>query len=163
MVDKAEVQNNELIPLLKQALTTELTVSNHYWGRAKYWKGRGVAKLGQMYEKEADEERGHATLVADRMVFLGTDPDVAPQKVEATAGTLKQQFSEDLEGEVEVANQYRPWVQKALDQKDFVTMDILKRILLETEEHADWLQNQLEMMDSMGEQNYFQTWMPEHA
>lgn len=158
-MDKAKVQNSEMLDILQQAVTTELTVSQHYWGRAAFWKGHGIPKLAAMYDKEATEERGHGQLVADRMIFLGKEPSIQPHNVDPTAGSLKTQFSEDLTGEVEVADRYTKWVKTALDKSDFVTMDILKKILLETEEHVDWLQNQLEIMDWMGEENYLQTWV----
>jgi bacterioferritin len=149
-------QNGELLTVLQQALNTEMTVSNHYWARAVYWQGNGVKKLAQMYEKEATEERGHAQLVADRMIFLDGAPKTAPSVIEAVEGNLKTQFSEDLDGEVEVANQYTGWTQTALAAKDFGTYAVLQKILDETEAHVDWLQNELQLIAQLGEPIYFQ-------
>lgn len=158
-MDKLKLQqDNPLLEVLQEAVATELTVSNHYWGRAVYWRNRNLDKLAAMYEKEADEERGHAKLVADRLSFLGNEPEIAPGPVESTEGSLKEQLQQDLDGETAVADQYSKWVRKALDADDFVTQEILTKILRETEEHTDWLQGQLAQIEMLGEQNYLLSW-----
>lgn len=156
---RAKMQNSQLMEVLQQAVNTELSVSQHYWGRAAYWRGVGAGRLTTMYEGEANEERGHAQLVADRMIFLGQQPELRPQTEIPTQETLKQQFTKDLAGEVLVANTYVGWIQQALDLEDFTTQRILERILKETEEHINFIQGELLKMDLIGEENYLQTWM----
>lgn len=156
---KAKVQSGELFAILQEAVVTELTVSLHYWGRAAFWRSRGVPKLAAAYTKEATEEQGHGQLLLDRMLFLGKMPELRTGKVSLTEGAISAQLEEDLTGEIEVANKYATWVQTALEQKDFVTMDILKQILRDTEEHVDWLQSQLDIALRVGDQNYLQSWV----
>ena len=155
MPTRAKIQDKRITDVLQQSVNTELTVSQHYWGRAAYWRGRGMKRLTEMYEKEANEERGHAQLSADRMVFLGTDPELVPQmeKAPSTKSSLKQHFTEDLTGEVTVANQYTEWVQKAMDLQDFVTFEIFRKILRETEEHVDFLQMEQDIPGSFLEKH----------
>lgn len=155
---KAKVQDSRLSGILQQAANTELTVSQHYLSRAVFWRNVGLTRLAEAYEKEADEERGHFRLVADRMAFLGTMPELRPDAENPATGSLKTQTLQDLNGEVLVADQYAIWVRACLDLGDFTTMDIMKRILLETEEHADHLQGQLAQIEQMGEEVYLGTW-----
>ena len=160
MPSTAKVQQyGKMVPILQEATNIELTVSQHYWNRARYWKVQGIPKLAEMYGKEADEERGHAALVAERMLFLGQSPVLLPGQDKPVAGALRQQFEEDLAGEVAVADQYTEWVQTAMMEQDFVTMDVMKLILEQTEEHALYLQDQLRLMDTLTDANYIQTWM----
>ena len=157
-IPRAAIQDERITGLLQRAVNTELTVSQHYWGRAVYWRNLGMKKLVAYYEKEATEERGHAQLVADRSAFLGIVPEMNPEPFQPTATVLSRQFSEDLAGEIAVADQYAEWVQEALDLKDFVTMDVLKRILKETEDHVDYLQQELSIAQAMGDQLFFARW-----
>lgn len=158
-MNRANIQDGRMIEVLQNAVNTELTVSQHYWGRSIYWDNLNIPKLKEMYAKEADEERGHAKLVADRMTFLGVSPEIAPSMDRATQGSLKQQFMEDLQGEITVANQYTTWVQESLEKRDFVTMKILQLILEQTEEHVNYLQGELDKIDLMGEPLYLESWM----
>jgi bacterioferritin len=155
---KARVQDSRIVQTLQDAVNTELAVSQHYWSRAVYWRNLGVEKLAEMYAKEADEERGHAKLVSDRMAFLGVQPSMQPGYELPTHGTLREQFTEDLQGEVTVANTYTSWVQEAQDKQDFVTYEILLKILRETEEHADYLQGQLAVADQIGDALFLARW-----
>lgn len=155
---RAKIQDDRMIPILQQSVNTELTVSQHYWGRAVFWRNLGVEKLAEMYQKEAEEERGHAQMAADRMAFLGAQPRLAPTEERPASGSLRRQFEEDLAGEVAVANQYSVWVAEALSRQDFSTMDVLKKILLETEEHVDKLQGELAVADQLGDELFLARW-----
>jgi bacterioferritin len=145
-----------MLETLQRAVDVELTISQHYWSRSVFWVN--VPRLAEMYQKEAEEERGHAKLMADRSVVLGRQPSMAPQAEMPTSGTIREQFTEDLKGEVAVAEQYRGWVQRAMDSQDFATEDVLRKILKETEDHAEWVARQLDSMDQLGDENYQQTW-----
>lgn len=158
VIPTAAIQDKRITDLLQKAVSTELTVSQHYWGRAVYWRNLGMKKLVDYYEKEATEERGHAQMVADRSAFLGVIPWVSPEPFLPTATVLSKQFSEDLAGEIAVAGQYTEWVQEALELRDFATMDILKHILKETEDHVDFLQQELSIAQAMGDQLFFARW-----
>lgn len=147
-----------MLALLQEAASVELTVSQHYWARAAYWRGLGVKNLVDMYEKEAAEERGHAQMVNDRAVFLGQQPTLEPDKEAPTQGSLREQMTQDLAGEVVVADRYVVWVKAALDAADFVTMDIFKQILAETEDHVDWLQGQLKIAGELGDELFLSRW-----
>jgi bacterioferritin len=152
-------QVKPMLDLLQEAASIELTVSQHYWARAAYWRGFGVKKLVEMYEKEAEEERGHAKLVTDRAVFLGKQPTLEPDKEAPTQGSLREQMTQDLAGEVVVADRYVAWVKVALDAGDFVTMNIFKQILKETEAHVDWLQGQLKIAGELGDELFLARWV----
>lgn len=154
----AKVQSAKMAAVLQAAINTELTVSQHYWSRAVYWRSRQMKRLAEMYSKEADEERGHAQTAADRLTFLGTDPAMSPESESPGGGTLREQFEEDLAGEVAVANTYGPWIEQALDAGDYTTFKLLSAILEQTEEHVDFLQAELDKASAMGEENWVQSW-----
>jgi bacterioferritin len=149
--------SGRMLDILNQSINVELTVSIHYQQRSFYWIAS--PRLSEMYSKEAEEERGHMKLVSDRLVFLGRQPGLSVTADAISGGSIKEQFLEDLSGEVSVADQYQPWVREAFDQHDFVTMDIFKQILKETESHAYWIQNQISLIEQMGEESYLQTWV----
>lgn len=160
MSETLRVQDDRaMFDTLRKAVDVELTVSQHYWARAVHWRNAGLKKLADYYAKEADEERGHAKLVADRMAFLGIEFGLQPEVEQPTGNDkIETHFVEDLAGEAAVADQYVGWVREAWEKKDHVTEEILRRILRETEEHADWLQGELRKVRAMGEGIYLATW-----
>ncbi len=141
-----------LLPSLQAAVNAELTLANLYWARSVFWRSRGIHRLAEYYKKQSGEL--HTQLSADRMAFLGSQPALSPEPLPPTQGTLSAQFTEELQGEASLSDRYSEWIKQAASVGDFVTEDIWRAVLKETQEHCIWLQQQLEQMTLMGEGVY---------
>lgn len=158
MTTRLTVQQNNIgiLDQCQRLVDAETTSRNLYWSRSVYWRGQGFGKLADYYLKQSQEE--HAQLSADRMTFLGQQPMMRPEPVPAVSGILRKQFGQDIQVEANLAALYYQAISDAATAEDYVTEDIWRKVLAETEQHTEWLQHQLAMMDQMGDENYMQTW-----
>jgi bacterioferritin len=156
---KMDVQedNDEILEILQEAVNAETTSRNLYWSRWHYWREKGFKNLGHYYKEQAEEK--HAQRVERRCLALSGMPSLTPAHTIAVGGSITEQFNEDLEVESALAESYREWITRASELKDFVTEDLLRKSLKETEKHVRWLQKQINRINEIGEENYLQTWI----
>lgn len=159
MADKVSVQegNETVREALQRFVDLETATRNLYWLRARYWQAKGLSRLSKYYQDQAGED--HAQLSADRLLFLGGMPGVDPIAVKGDFESLRAMFLEDLDLEIQLAETYRDAIEEAAGVKDFVTEDIWRGVLRDTEAHVEWLQRQLFQQEAMGEEGYLQTWV----
>lgn len=151
----------EIIEALNRALTIELTAINQYFCQAKMCKNWGLLKLGAKHYEESIGEMKHADMIIERILFLEGVPEIARYDVIRVGGNVKEQFENDLKLEVSGVKAYNDGVELAARLKDNGTRELMERILIESEEHVDWLETQLGLIDQVGLQNYLQSQMGE--
>jgi bacterioferritin len=144
----------EVIDTLNRALTVELTAINQYFVQAKMCKNWGLSKLAKKHYEESIGEMKHAEKLIDRILFLEGVPEIARYDVIRVGTDIKEQFENDLALEMGGVKHYNYAVELCTRLKDNGTREILEPILTESEEHVDWLETQLCLIESVGIQNY---------
>ena len=144
----------EVIDALNRALTIELTAINQYFCQAKMCMNWGFRKLGKKHYEESIGEMKHAEKLIDRILFLEGVPEIARYDVIRVGADVKEQFENDLKLELGGVSHYTAAVDLCMKQKDNGTREVLAPILSESEEHVDWLETQLGLIEQVGLQNY---------
>jgi bacterioferritin len=149
--------NQQVIDALNAALTIELTAINQYFCQAKMCMNWGYHRLGKKHYEESMGEMRHAEKLIDRILFLEGVPEIARYDVIRVGSSVKEQFENDLKLESKGASIYNEAIDLCARVKDNNTRTILETILADSEEHIDWLEQQLELIEAVGLQNYLQT------
>jgi bacterioferritin len=144
----------QIIDTLNKALTIELTAINQYFVQAKMCKNWGFDKLAKKHYEESIGEMKHADKLIDRILFLEGVPEIARYDVIRVGVDVKEQFENDLALETRGVKTYNEAVGLASKLGDNGTRELLAGILVESEEHVDWLETQLGLINSIGFQNY---------
>jgi bacterioferritin len=143
-----------ILEALNRALTIELTAINQYFCQAKMCMNWGYRKLAKKHYEESMGEMKHAEILIDRILFLDGVPDIARYDVIRVGENVKEQFENDLKLEMGGVKHYNEAIDLCMRQKDNGTREILAPILAESEEHVDWLETQLGLIEQLGLQNY---------
>src|SRR5438552_5613994 len=143
----------EVIDALNRALTVELTAINQYFCQAKMCKNWGYMRLYKKQWEESMGEMKHADKLIDRILFLEGVPEIARYDVIRVGTNVKEQFEFDLALEMSGVRHYNATVDLCIKLKDGGTRDIIEPILAESEEHVDWLETQLSLIEDIGLQN----------
>ena len=151
----------QVIEALNRALTIELTAINQYFCQAKMCKNWGYFKLAKKHYHESLGEMKHAEILIDRILFLEGTPEIARYDVIRVGTEIKQQFENDLQLEMGGVKTYNQAIELCTRLKDNGTREILEPILTESEEHVDWLETQLHLIETVGIQNYLTEQMGE--
>lgn len=146
--------SQRVIDALNAGLTIELTAINQYFVQAKMCKNWGLNKLGDKHYHESIGEMKHAEKLIDRIIFLEGVPEIARYDVIRVGTTVPEQFEYDLALETKGVLAYRDAVKVCEEEKDAGSRDLLTQILVESEEHVDWLESQLGLIQTMGLEIY---------
>jgi bacterioferritin len=146
----------DVIEALNRALTIELTAINQYFCQARMCKNWGFQKLADKHYEESIGEMKHAQKIIDRVLFLEGVPEIARYDVIRVGADVKEQFENDLQLEMGGVQHYNKAIALCEQLGDRGTREILAPILTESEEHVDWLETQLGLIDAVGLQNYLQ-------
>jgi bacterioferritin len=149
--------NAKIIDALNGGLTIELTAINQYFVQAKMCENWGLKRLGKKHYEESIGEMKHAEKLIDRIIFLEGVPEIARYDVIRVGTDIKEQFGNDLQLETKGVETYRAAIALCIKEDDPGSRDMLEEILVESEEHVDWLETQLDMIDKMGIENYMVT------
>src|SRR5258707_380882 len=153
--------NPQIIDALNRALTIELTAINQYFCQSKMCKNWGFDKLAKKHWEESMGEMKHADKIIERILFLEGVPEIARYDVIRVGSDVKEQFENDLKLEMGGVNQYNAGITLCAQVKDNGTRELMDVILKESEEHVDWLETQLNLIDTVGLQNYLAEHMGE--
>jgi bacterioferritin len=159
--DHAMKGNDKVIEALNRALTVELTAINQYFCQAKMCMNWGFHRLGKKHYEESMGEMRHAEKLIDRILFLEGVPEIARYDVIRVGGDVKEQLENDLKLEMGGVAHYNATIDLCVQVKDGGSREILESILTESEEHVDWLEQQLHLIGQVGLQNYLQSQMGE--
>jgi bacterioferritin len=146
--------NDEIIELLNQLLTNELTAINQYFAHAKLCENWGFLALGKQIRDESIDEMRHAEQVIDRILYLEGMPNLQRLGKVNVGETVREQFELDLKLEHAGIKFLNDGIALARDKGDHGTFELLVAILKDEEVHTDWLETQLDLIDKLGEQHY---------
>ncbi len=144
----------DVIKMLNDVLTAELTSVNQYFLGAKIFLNWGYEYLGKKLYRESIGEMKHADQIIDRVLLLDGLPNLQKLDKVHTGETVVEQLRLDLANETTHAARVNNGIKLARELGDNGTVLVLEGILKSTEEHADWLESQLELVKQVGEQNY---------
>jgi bacterioferritin len=144
----------EVIALLNEQLTSELTAINQYFLHAKMQQNWGYTELAKKTRHESIEEMEHAEEITDRILFLEGLPNYQKLLPLSIGQTVREQFQADMGIELAVVARLRPGIMMCREKGDATSANLLEKILANEEEHIDYLETQLALMDSLGEALY---------
>lgn len=144
----------DVIRLLNEQLTSELTAINQYFLHAKMQQFWGFTEVAERTRAESFDEMKHAEALTDRILLLDGLPNYQRLFSLRIGQTLREQFESDLAIEMEVAERLRPGIVMCREKQDSTSAVLLEQIMADEETHIDYLQTQLELMDKLGEALY---------
>lgn len=149
----------KIIKLLNAQLTNELTAINQYYLHSRMYKNWGLNKIAKKEYEESIGEMKHADKLIDRILMLDGLPNLqALHKLMIGEHTLEM-LECDLKLELTAQKTVKEGIAACESHNDFVSRELFVAILDDTEEHIDWLETQIKLIDSVGIQNYLQTQM----
>ncbi len=151
--------DSALISKLNSILTNELTAVNQYFLHARMYDNWGYKKLGKKTYDESIEEMRHADALIKRILFLEGLPNVQNLLKMKIGEKPEECLAADLAVEIKGRGDLIEAIDACEQGKDFVSRHLLRLILDDTEEHIDFLETQLALIDSVGLQNYLQSMM----
>ena len=146
--------NAKLIETLNEILTGELTAINQYFIHAKMCANWGFDRLAHKIRAESIDEMKHADQVIERILFLEGVPNMQRLDKVRVGETVLEQFKLDLKLEELAIPRLNKAVAQATELGDNTTRELVERILVSEEDHVDWLEAQLGLIKTVGEQNY---------
>lgn len=146
--------NPDVIVALNRALTIELTAINQYFCQSKMCKNWGFMRLAAKHYEESIGEMKHAEMLIDRILFLEGTPEIARYDVIRVGANVKEQLENDLKLESGGVAAYNELVDLCIKLKDNGSHKLALEILVESEEHVDWLETQLGLIETVGLERY---------
>jgi bacterioferritin len=144
----------DVINLLNNVLTGELTAVNQYFLHAKMCANWGYHRLAEHVRKESIDEMKHADKLIERILFLEGVPNVQRLGKINIGQKVVEQLNLDLAVEMEAIPRLNDGIKLCRDIGDNGTEDLLTDILTSEEAHVDWLEAQLSQIAQVGEANY---------
>lgn len=144
----------EILKLLNEQLTSELTAINQYFLHSKMQESWGFTELAEITRRESFDEMNHAEEITDRILLLDGLPNYQRLFSLLVGQNVREQFEADLALEYEVVARLRPGIIMCREKEDATTANLFEKILADEEEHIDYLETQLELMDKLGEELY---------
>ncbi|WP_067831600.1 bacterioferritin [Actinomadura kijaniata] len=148
--------DKDIIALLNEQLTAELTAINQYFLHAKMQENWGFTKMAAHTRHESIDEMKHAERLTDRILFLDGLPNYQKIGTLRIGQTIEEQLKADLEIELEAVARLRPGIDLMRSRGDVTSARIFEDILADEESHIDYLETELSLLRSLGEQNYLQ-------
>ncbi|MCB1648392.1 MAG: bacterioferritin [Pseudomonadales bacterium] len=146
-----------IVKHLNKALANELIAINQYFLHSRMYKDWGLGKLAEKEYEESIDEMKHADLLVERILFLEGLPNLQNLGKLLIGENTKEMLECDLKLEMQAIPALREGMSYAESIQDFVSRDLLGEILRSEEEHVDWLETQLDLIDRVGLENYQQS------
>jgi bacterioferritin len=144
----------KVIERLNARLADELTAINQYMVHAEMCEDWGYGRLHEAIQKRAITEMKHAETLIARILFLEGTPTVSKLNKINIGADVEKMHKNDWKAEETAIRDYNADIGLAAELGDHGTRELLKSILVDEEEHIDWLEAQLEQMKQIGVQNY---------
>jgi bacterioferritin len=144
----------EIIELLNEVLTAELTAVNQYFGHAKMQGNWGYDRLADHSRAESIDEMRHADELIERILYLDGTPNLQRLGSVRLGEDPVEQLRLDLEVEREAVERFNRGIARCVELGDNGTRELLADMLTSEEDHVDWLETQLDLVDKLGEQLY---------
>ena len=148
--------DDKVIQNLNDTLKNELTAINQYWLHYRMLDNWGVSRLAEFERHESIDEMKHADKLAERILFLEGLPNFQMLGRLRVGETVEEILRADLDLEREAVDQLRGAIAHCETVRDFVSRELFADILANEEDHVDMLEQQFDMIEQMGLQNYIQ-------
>ncbi|MFI6776560.1 bacterioferritin [Nocardia sp. NPDC050412] len=148
--------DKEIISVLNEQLTAELTAINQYFLHAKMQENWGFTKLAKHTRHESIDEMKHAEVLTDRILFLEGLPNYQKLNPLRIGQTVPEQLRADLKIEMEAVDRLRGGIELMRSRGDVTSARIFESILEDEESHVDYLETELDLLEKLGEQLYLQ-------
>ncbi len=148
--------DDQVIQNLNETLKAELTAVNQYWLHYRMLDNWGVRRLAEFERHESIDEMKHADRLAERILFLEGLPNFQMLGRLRVGENVEEILRADLDLEREAVEQLKGAIAHSESVRDYVSRDLFAEILDNEEEHVDMLEQQFDMIEQMGLQNYIQ-------
>lgn len=149
--------DSKVIEYLNQVLYNELVAINQYFLHARMYKDWGLGRLGEAEHNESIDEMRHADKLIERILFLQGLPNLQNLGRLKIGENAAEMLACDLALEMEAIPVLREAIVYCESTSDFGSRNLLQEILDSEEEHVDWLETQLDLIEKVGLQNYLQS------
>ena len=146
--------NAKLIETLNEILTGELTAINQYFIHAKMMENWGYERLASHTRDESIDEMRHAERITDRILFLEGVPNFQRLSPIRVGENVPEQFQVDVQLEYAAIKRLNDGIAVCVEVGDNTTRELLENILISEEDHADWLETQLGLVEALGAPTY---------
>lgn len=146
--------HDDVIELLNDVLTAELTAINQYFVDAKMADNWGYTRLGKHFRDESIDEMKHADELIERILYLEGVPNLQRLGTVRVGETVPEKLQLALDVEREAIERLNGGIALCVERGDNGTRQLLEHVLNGEEEHADWLETQLELIGQVGEALY---------
>jgi len=147
----------KVIQHLNKSLLNELTAINQYFLHARMYRHWGYKELGEHEYKESIDEMKHADKLIERILFLDGLPNLQQLGKLLIGENPKEVMECDLKLEQAALPDLKAAIAYCEQASDYVSRELFENILESEEEHIDWLETQLGLIERLGEANYLQT------
>ncbi|KAF0177897.1 MAG: bacterioferritin [Hyphomonadaceae bacterium] len=147
----------DILKKLNAVLTNELTSVNQYFLHARIYESMGYGKLGKKTYEESIGEMKHADAIIRRVLLLEGLPNLQDLHKLMIGESVPEMLQADLDAEVRGRTTVVETIALAEKKHDFVSRDLLTKILDDTEEHIDFLETQIAVLNQVGLQNFLQS------
>ncbi|MGY3926004.1 bacterioferritin [Aeromonas simiae] len=149
--------DTKIITHLNKALGNELIAINQYFLHARMFDDWGLKRLGHKEYHESIDEMKHADELVKRILFLEGLPNLQDLGKLCIGENVEEMLRCDLELELAAIPDLKAGIHYAESIQDYISRDLLREILEDEEEHVDWLETQLDLIDRIGLENYQQS------
>lgn len=149
--------DSTVIDYLNDALRHELTAVNQYWLHYRLLDHWGYKSLAKTWKQESIEEMRHADTLVERILFLDGFPNMQTLDSLRIGQTIKEVMDRDLQAELTARALYEQAATHCHDAKDYVSRRLFEDLLRDEENHIDFLETQLELIERLGPQLYAQS------
>jgi bacterioferritin len=146
--------HDKIIELLNEVLTHELTSVNQYFIHARMCENWGYQRLWKKIREESIDEMKHADKLIQRILYLEGLPNLQRYGKVSVGENVPEQLRLDLENEQRAVKMLNEGIEVARSLGDNGSRDLLEEMLEDEEKHANWLEEQLALIEQVGAQNY---------
>jgi bacterioferritin len=144
----------KVIEQLNSALKEELQAINQYFLHAEMCENWGYERLSEYIKKQSIGEMKHAEALIERILFLDGTPNMTEPITLTIGRNVREQVKSDLDLEIHAVKMYNNAVNIAREASDNASRELFERLVKDEEEHVDWLEAQMHMIEEIGYERY---------